>query len=303
MDAFSIFDNAHTWLNRGVFVHGTSFEIKEILLHLTIPFVIKKLKIKYNKLKEWASGRKPISISDLTKLVELCPVDLSNSIKSKLSLKDLRFSCKYSPHKVKFPLTISENLAYIIGIILGDGTLSGNKNKKKSWVIRVYFDNLQHRLIFNELMEKEFGIQPINSQRKKNCFESTIASKIIYLYISNYFNLHVGRKANKIEFPNNLLSGSNEIKCALIQGLFDSDGTITHGAVKYSTTSKIMAEQVRTVLLEMNIDTGLNVWLKDAKYFPLYIVSIKSGKNKLIFAEKIGFKHPIKKILLEDLFY
>lgn len=300
---FSIFDESNTWLNEGVFVHGASFEIKEILNCLTSSFVAKKLNIKYTKLKEWPSGRKPISVGELKKLVRLCPDGLCNSIKSKLSLSDLRFSCKYSPHKVKFPLTISEDLAYIIGIILGDGTLSGNSNKKKRWVIRVYFDNLQHRLIFNELIEKEVGIQPINSQRKKNCFESTISSKIIYLFISNYFGLHIGRKAHKIEFPSKLLNGSDKIKCALIQGLFDSDGTITNGAVKYSTVSKIMAEQVKKVLLGMNINTGLNVWIKDAKYFPLYTISVKSGKNKLIFAEKIGFKHPIKRILLEDLFY
>jgi hypothetical protein len=303
MNTFSIFDKSNIWLNEGVFVHGVSFEIKEILTCLTPFFVAKKLNIKYTKLKEWPSGRKPISIGELKKLLELCPEDLSNSIKLKFNSKELKFSCRYSPHKVKLPLTISEDLAYIIGILLGDGTLSGNSNKKRTWVIRGYFDNFQHRLIFNKLIEKEFGIHPINRQKKENCFESVISSKIVYLFIENYFGLHIGKKAHKIEFPPKLIGGSNEIKCALIQGLFDSDGTITHGYVKYSTISKIMAEQVREILLNMGINTGLNVWIKAAKYFPLYTVSIKSGKNKLIFAEKIGFRHPIKRILLENLFY
>ncbi|MFA5930751.1 MAG: LAGLIDADG family homing endonuclease [archaeon] len=297
----SIFENTGEKFCKEVYLHGINEEVKEIFIELKHPTKIaKQLGVKYTKLKEWAIRKKPISLFDLKKLLNLCPEEFKKTVTKKIESKETRLSCKYSPHKIKISDDISEDLAYIIGIILGDGSVAcDNSNSEGNWTIIVFFDNKEHRAIYEKLVENEFKIKSISGQRKENCFESGFASKIIHTFFVKELGMHNGRKAHKICFPEKILNGDLTNKAALIQGLFDSDGTITNGYIRYSTVSKIMAEQVQKILFEIDICTSINVWIKDPKYYPLYTVSVKTTKCKKLFAQKIGFRHPIKKLLLK----
>lgn len=296
--AFSIFD-APEWLSDEIYVHGLKESIKEMFDHLGGPKkVSEKLVANYDQVREWTIGRKPISIRILKKLILLCDLSIQFGITNKINSTKILLSCKYSPHKVKFPTILSTDLAYVVGLILGDGCLAGDKvNKRGGWYVETLFDNLDHQKLYNKIIQEEFGINVKSYQPKnKNCYCSHLNSKVIHWFLRCYFGMSNGYKASKIVIPKIVLNETNNlIRISILQGLFDSDGTITSKrSVSYSSTSRLIVKQVIGVLAHFEVKAHLNTWLKSKKYLPLYTVRFSSKLSVKKFAEHIGFRHPIK---------
>ncbi|MEI7961458.1 MAG: LAGLIDADG family homing endonuclease [archaeon] len=300
MQTIFIFDIENSKESEGIFIHSIHNETKKAVELLGgVKRVSKLLNEKYNKVKEWRTDRKPISIIDAKKLFRaVAPVEQTRLMKSIQNNAHI-ISCNYSATKVKFPKQISTNLAYCVGIILGDGHLSKiYSDRKTTWHLSVYFDNKEHQDIYDDIIKKEFGITSKHYQRKPNCFESCINSKAIHWFFSKYFEINSGKKCDRIFLTKKILNNEEIIRSA-ISGLFDSDGTITkNGTIQYATTSKIMALQVLYELNKIGINSSSNIWIKDKKYLPLYSIRIFRKSNNT-FAQKVGFRHPLKKVLLE----
>ena len=299
----SIFNVDSDWLKDEVYVHGVREEIREILFHLEGPSkACKLLGVPYTALKEWPNGRKPISIKKLNKLIGFCDASFQEEIKSKIDSKDILLSCRYSSHKIKFPNLITSDLAYLLGLYLGDGTFAGDSsNGKGNWTIGAFFDNRKHQALCNLLILKVFGINAKQYDSKKNCFKSYFGSKVLHWFFRSYFEICNGYKCNKIFGSDLILNSDNRIVSSFLQGLFDSDGTITNkNIVKYASTSKLMVEQVKDALLKFGIDSRFYMWVKAEKYLPLYTVELMSRNSVLKFAECINFRHPAKHVRLAD---
>ncbi|MEK6902817.1 MAG: LAGLIDADG family homing endonuclease, partial [archaeon] len=247
-------------------------------------------------------GRAPVRFSKLEQLVNMGDQIFQETFQKRINSKELYLSCMYSPHKMKFPKTISEDLAYCTGIILGDGTLSGDsQNRGGNWGVSAIFDNFEHLNIFEAIIKKEFNISAkIGYPKNKKCYVSYFGSKPVHWFLRSYFDMHNGYKASKISIPKVILESTNiKIKTAFLQGLFDSDGTIakrkkTRRDVRFSSTSQTIVNQVDDLLNSLNIPHGRNTWLKNEKVLPLYTVSIQRKSSVLSFAQQIGFRHPGK---------
>ena len=115
-------------------------------------------------------------------------------------------------------------------------------------------------------------------------------------FLRSYFGMLNGFKCDKISVPQVILDSKNEeFILAFLQGLFDSDGTITKkGVVSYASTSKEIAEQVFGILNKFGINARMYTWIKNKRFLPLYSIVIKRRNAVLRFSELIGFKHPIK---------
>ena len=248
--------------------------------------------------KEWVIGRAPIPLGKLESIIRCCDDAFQAKIKTKIDSMELRLSCKYSAHKVAFPRFVSKDLAYAVGLILGDGTLAGNtRNADGNWLIAVYFDNVDHLNDFDEIVKKEFGINPIHNKPDGNCHDSYFCSKVVHWFFRTYFGMSNGFKANKILAPPVIFESTDKtVQVAFLQGLFDSDGTITRrGYVQYASTSETMVKQVQSMLLGFEITNYTSKWLKNEKVLPLYSVVIASKQSVLRFSKLIGFRHPLKK--------
>ncbi|MBI2597635.1 MAG: LAGLIDADG family homing endonuclease [Candidatus Diapherotrites archaeon] len=80
-----------------------------------------------------------------------------------------------------------------------------------------------------------------------------------------------------------------------MQGLFDSDGTITkRSIVKYASTSSKICSEIQYILSSWGIKSTTSEWIKNKKYLPLYSVSLQSKNSVLKFAQNISFRHPVK---------
>ncbi|MBI2597634.1 MAG: hypothetical protein HYW50_00375 [Candidatus Diapherotrites archaeon] len=188
---FSIFDTKSGWLNDGIYVHGLNKEIKEIITELGGPIKVSKLlNIKYTQLKEWPIGRKPISLEKLLELINLLDNENQVKVRQNINSADISLSARYSWRLVKFPKILSEDLAYVVGLVLGDGTLAGDKsNKKGNWVIGVFFDNKKHRDLYDVLIHKEFGVTSKHYQKNETCFTSYFCSKAVHWFLRSYFGV------------------------------------------------------------------------------------------------------------------
>ena len=303
-DRISIFDFSKSESSDKIYLRGINNILKEIFLHLGgVKEVSLLLNQKYAKVKEWPMGRKPISLLDLNSLLGECDKEFVGNIKAKIDNVDIYLNCKYSPKRIKFPKYLSENLSYLAGLILGDGSLAGDSsNLEGNWNISAYFDNLEHHKIYDNLIFKEFEVSANFKDPDGEYTTSIFSSRVLHWFFREYFGFFNGYKCSKIFVPNKILDCENRfIIIAFLQGLFDSDGTFTCGEVRYSTTSEKMAVQVKQILLDIfGIDTSLGIWRKKGEYLPLYTVYLHSRAKVESFAELIGFRHPNKKVLLEN---
>ncbi|MFH0969956.1 MAG: LAGLIDADG family homing endonuclease [Candidatus Diapherotrites archaeon] len=301
-DELSIFDAKSDWLNDEIYVHGVKDEVKEIADRFGPVKLSRILKVDYNNcFREWTCGRNPIRLSKLIEMINLCDSETQIKLKEKIDTKELKIGCRYSPHKMRFPSHVSENLAYLAGLILGDGTLAGDSsNTRGNWNVGTLFDDENHQKIYDKLIENEFQITPNHQKDEKNCWLSIFGSKTTQWFWRSFFDMHNGYKASIITIPNVIANSSNgRLRVTLLQGLFDSDGTITkRGHVQYASTSKEMIEQVSKILFSFGIAHGKASWLKDPKYRMLHSIAIRRKSSVLSFAKQIGFRHPRKAAIL-----
>lgn len=298
-DKLSIFDIKSDWLKDEIYVHGVKDEIKEIARLLGGPIKLsRKLGVDYNNcFREWTCGRNPVRLSKLIEMISLCDPETQKNLQEKISTKELKISCRYSPHKVFFPRVLSEDLAYYIGLILGDGSLAGDSlNKRGNWRVSAVFDYPEHQQVFDEMVPRLMGVQNKHyKDKRKNCSTSGVHSKSIHWFLRSFFGMHNSYKAHKIEIPKTIMESKNEkLRIAVLQGLFDSDGTVTKKDVRYASTSKVAADQVKSILDNLGITNFQNTWLKNEKVLPLHSVIICRKSSVLSFAQQIGFRHPKK---------
>ncbi len=222
-------------------------------------------------------------------------------------LNEARFSAKgvSSDFRLKLPLKINEDLAYFLGVLAGDGYMREPKmGQRGGWTIQMHEDDFEYQVnVYAPLVERLFGCLPklYRTKRKdgRRNFYSSLNSVIAVLYLTKVFNIKSGYKVDKVTIPSFIYKNKNpRLKLAFIRGLFDTDGTVTSGVVKFSTVSRILYSQVRKILLEVGIANTVNKWLKNGRSRLLYTLRISKYSLKN-FNGAIGFNHPAKRMKLE----
>lgn len=214
----------------------------------------------------------------------------------------------------KFKVPVNETLSsnkinyqtdpYLVGAFIGNGclredvlTLSSNDR-----FINEKVKNLLNASDIKYLKDSYSLCFNLPSDSKKN--------KRMYYYTSDVFS-HLPELYNKYSheksIPDIYKQGSVEQRWALIQGLFDTDGSISKSNgrynVRYDTTSKKLAKDIREVLNSLGFmstmteyQRGNETGLKNKEY----VLKIKAqNKDKHLF-----FSTPIKKnIAIESQLY
>ncbi len=296
---FSLFNVKDNWLSEKVCVWNIKEQVNKAVWNLDGPAKASKLmNVKKSRLKEWHLGRKPIPLSKLNELLFLIDINLEQELTKEINSKQIYLKCQYSSHTIKFPEKLTSELSYVIGLLLGDGSLAGNNsNKTGNWGVSVYFDKMNHLEIYKRIIEDIFKVKVKIYVQKKTCFCAYFASKAVHWFLRSFFCLHNGYKADKIEIPEIITETKNQdLIASCLKGLFDSDGTviIKSKTISFSSTSEKIVNQVIFWLLEFGIVSKKSKWLKNEKYKMLFTVRIMRG-SILRFSEKIGFSHQEKK--------
>ena len=184
--------------------------------------------------------------------------------------------------RYRLPAEVNEDLAYIMGLLIGDGTLTYSGTFMLSTADTSIADEYQR------IVEKLFGYRPA---RKRNSIDHAVHSKQIRIFLEN-LGLGYGRAHDK-HVPHSILRAPKQIVIAFLQGLFDTDGWAANQQAKVflATSSQRLAREVQLLLLNLGIVASLKV--KPTKCQPSYQVAIY-GEDAIRFHTQVGFRLPRK---------
>ncbi len=174
------------------------------------------------------------------------------------------------------PNTLDEDIALLIGYLIGDGCLTRDNV--------ILFSNKDEDIVNNtaRIFEEKFNAKLLKKQG--NNVDYTVFDK----YLRKYFDV-IGLKqvdAHHKVIPTCILSAPKNMVAKTLQGLFDTDGTVDKVSVSFSSVSDKLIKQVQILLLNFGIVS--TVLMKQSGKFKSKILFIY-GENIDKFNECIGF--------------
>ena len=180
---------------------------------------------------------------------------------------------KRSKYKIKIA-KLNKNIAYLVGVIMGDGNITIISRKDVSKYprtrIRIYNSSIPLLKMLQMLFKDSFNYSGIITKKKdKNCYILEINSKIICSYFINFIGLKAEKKIN-LKIPIHVKK--KEFFKYFLAGLMDTDGFYT-----CKTFGIMMAGS--------NEDFLKNIKLLSKSLHGLFFLN--PMKSKLIFNEKV----------------
>lgn len=201
--------------------------------------------------------------------------------------------------------SLNEKLAELIGIHLGDGTLT-------KYFLKISQDpryDLPYVLYIKALIEDLFGASPaIREEKDRNLIYVQLFSKTACEYLHDEWNLPYGDKVKgKAAIPDAIMKNRN-MAIACLRGLMDTDGSVSKDgnsvSVRFSSHNKMLVDQVERIGRSLGIftfrslmETGTKSWSKVVDYFRIvgssnlrHIVrfNAKFRENKILRKEEVA---------------
>lgn len=225
------------------------------------------------------------------------------------NLSEVKFSRVDLIRKVKLPKYINPSLSELIGIHIGDGSITDAFKDGKHAFIEYCGDSSDdsdyYKIYVTDLIEKLFGIKPI-VEDYDTWFKLVINSKAIFKFYTDVIGLPVGKKAKTVTMPNLILNSSKTIINRFLRGLIDTDGSLTfkkkfkerhyYPVIKITLASKPLISQVNNLLVNLGFTTYTYL---DVKRFDvrtnktniIHEVYLYGNKNLERWVRTIGFKN------------
>jgi len=213
--------------------------------------------------------------------------------RKELPINEILYSCKGTRHKsLRLPEKLNEDLAYLMGYILGDGHLS---NYKKSLRLELYDVCKEHIINMKSLFKRYFNINRVYIFKDRGNFVLRINSKVLLTFLNKIFEIPIGKK-EKIKIP--LIIKEKDLIKEFIAGFFDAEGCIYHNkkygySLTISQYRKEILEEIKDYL--KSIDIYSKIRENRASSFEL---KIPRKENTLNFSKKIKLKNPNKILTL-----
>jgi phosphate starvation-inducible protein PhoH/intein/homing endonuclease len=160
----------------------------------------------------------------------------------------LGWTARLNPHDhCSKPVSVEAldaELAYIVGLIVGDGCLT-----QRNRVILTSAD--PEAVACFKALAVRLGLHVFSNHARP--YDHVIASSGLYLLLER-LGLSLGTAHTK-RIPQAILAAPEPIVASFLSGLFDADGTVNRrdGVVTFSTVSSRLAQEVQTVLLNFGV--------------------------------------------------
>jgi intein/homing endonuclease len=227
-----------------------------------------------------------------------------------LDLSEVKFSRGDILRNVKLPTKITPSLSELIGIHIGDGSITDAFKDNVHTVIEYCGDSLDdleyYNIYVSSLIEKLFGIQPLFSDHD-TWFKLVINSKAIFKFYTSVIGLPIGKKAQTVTVPTLILNDSNLIITRFLRGLIDTDGSLTfkkkhknrhyYPVLKLTLASKELIKEVNNLLNNLGFVTYSYFDVKrfdsrTNKTTTIHEIYLYGNKNLERWIKIIGFKNP-----------
>ena len=235
-------------------------------------------------------------------------------------ISDFKFIDKNnSINKINIPNTITTDLAYLLGLLCGDGCIENSDNEKKDYLVCFYSADINLINIYTNIVNNIFDYKAVFKKIREvnGVFRVEIHNKMLW-----YFFKHIGmmdKTASEKCIPDIIKKANKECFCYFIKGLMDTDGccyTINNKkykscTIEYTSVSNKLCKELQGVLLNIGIFSVIRI--KDFAHkikFPgrcktsnckeCYALRITGIDNIKKFKECIGFALDRKQLKLDD---
>ena len=210
-------------------------------------------------------------------------------------------------------------VAYLMGLITGDGTLSKNKNGISTVRIVLHGNKSKIKNAVEESTEnviKNYELQDVKHNaslspkfkvKEQGGLEFiSMDSGLLGRILDEHFNF---TKENKLEIPQYIKNGTKEVQSAYLSGLYQMDGTVNANkkalamTVELSTISEILVKNIQKILLNLGIYSTIyereahvamlpdsNREYVETKCRKLYKISIQDRKAREKFFSLVTLK-------------
>jgi ribonucleoside-diphosphate reductase alpha chain len=195
-------------------------------------------------------------------------------------------------HETRAPHEMTADLAELVGYFMGDGSLHA---KGLRFCVDSNDEDVVDRL--HELGAELFGLQA-HITRKGGSTEVALHSVALTLWweACGFGKLrpspdHVG-KGWDAHIPDAVLhSNDREVYASFVRGLFEADGTTSHGYASWTTVSESFSRDVQSLLLALGhvttrkVDEAGSTW-GDRERYVLRLMNVSAATR---FGEDVGF--------------
>ncbi len=193
---------------------------------------------------------------------------------------------------------ITEDQAYLLGVILGDGHLRfPARPLTYGTYISIADKNITRLQLYQDLFQAAFSVQGIikekhneNSRQRLNVNSSSLVRELAAGYPM------LTHRSRERYIDNSIYCQVPEVRAAFLRGLFDAEGTIAdHGVMFYSSSEKLV-RQIKQMLSYWGIRARIKSFKQSASRINGHIIregiyyslSINS-KDTIKFKDVIGF--------------
>jgi len=163
------------------------------------------------------------------------------------------------------PTELTPDLAYLFGLLIGDGCISIDSTGRK---YRIMFTSADPELleVFESTMLKYFNIVTTDRNQKNRCPQITYYCKKLVIFLLECGFTKTTALDKKI--PHIIKRSSKECFVSFIQGLMDTDGCCyvqihksgsDHCEVTLNTSSKQLAKEYQSFLLNVGVMSNLTI--------------------------------------------
>jgi intein/homing endonuclease/replicative DNA helicase len=200
---------------------------------------------------------------------------------------------------LKVPRTMTDELAYLMGAWVGDGSF-------KPQINTIGYSGNAAEVVLRDRLVRTFRAvfgQPCTLFTSMPSHLSTFEIRKCSKALTRWF-IAVGMNRRPGVPPSILVSPRSAV-VAFLQGLFDTDGSVnTQGviAVGLKEAHEETLRQVKLLLAELGIQSTLRFGRQrlNGKQFGRWTLVIQTRRSRRLFASDIGFTEPAKQAKLDD---
>jgi intein-encoded DNA endonuclease-like protein len=181
---------------------------------------------------------------------------------------------------------LTPELAYVLGVLKGDGYFCGDKRS-----IALKATDKEFVAEFKRCLEKQFGYTvPMYYRAYSHAWIAQLCSKAIYEFLLNF----------DIE---QITNADPTIKVAFLRGFADSEGSVAKQNISLYNTERQTLEFARKLLGSLGIESNIKLHYRGKSikenWSDCYRLTINYRQPMLLFYEKVGFTIIRKMIALE----
>jgi intein/homing endonuclease len=189
----------------------------------------------------------------------------------------------------KLPTKMSDDLAWFLGALVGDGCVSDKRDGR----IDITCEDMEVIDAFGGVCKNVFGINyTVKKHHDRNAFLAYAHNKRVREFLE-FIGLGYETAYDK-KIPESVFTSPVSCQAAFLRGLFDTDGGASANEIHLTTTSEVLAKDVQILLANIGVcSSRRDQSRKLSNEHDQWRVGIM-GRQSAIYLERVGFTIPRK---------